>query len=92
MRARNETKKAELNEQLKEVINDWRKNRAKEEEELQKVVIYKILKKENTPKTILAERASSKKKRDKSWTRAQTCWAEERRRRKNSQGRSREKS
>lgn len=66
MRARNETKKAELNEQLKEVINDWRKNRAKEEEELQKVVIYKILKKENTPKTILAERASSKKKRDKS--------------------------
>ena len=37
LRARNETKKAELNEQLKEVINDWRKNRAKEEEELQKV-------------------------------------------------------
>ena len=66
MRARNETKKAELNEQLKEVINDWRKNRAKEEEELQKVVIYKILKKENTPKTILAERASSQKKGDKS--------------------------
>ena len=66
MRARNETKKAELNEQLKEVINDWRKNRAKEEEELQKVVIYKILKKENTPKTILAERASSQKEGDKS--------------------------
>merc|ERR1712029_1068134 len=37
LRARNETKKAELNEQLKEVINDWRKNRAKEEEELQKL-------------------------------------------------------
>ena len=27
----------ELNEQLKDVINEWRKNRAKEEEELQKV-------------------------------------------------------
>ena len=39
LRARNETKKAELNEQLKDVINEWRKNRAKEEEELQKVKI-----------------------------------------------------
>ena len=37
LRARNEAKKVELNEQLKDVINEWRKNRAKEEEELQKV-------------------------------------------------------
>ena len=37
LRARNESKKAELNEQLKDVINEWRKNRSKEEEELQKV-------------------------------------------------------
>ena len=48
LRARNETKKAELNEQLKEVINEWRKNRSKEEAELQKVrfqgikEIYKV--------------------------------------------------
>jgi len=35
--ARNEAKKGELNEQLREVINEWRKNRAKEEEELQRL-------------------------------------------------------
>jgi len=37
LRARNEARKAELNDQLKDVINEWRKNRAKEEEELKKL-------------------------------------------------------
>merc|ERR1711915_227888 len=37
LRARNEARKAELNDQLKDVINEWRKNRAKEEAELQKL-------------------------------------------------------
>lgn len=37
LRARTESRKAELNEQLKDVINEWRKNRAKEEEELQRL-------------------------------------------------------
>jgi len=34
---RNEAKKGELDEQLKETINEWRKQRAKEEEELKKL-------------------------------------------------------
>ena len=34
MKARQEAKKGELDEQLKEYINEWRKQRAKEEEEL----------------------------------------------------------
>ena len=37
LRARTESRKAELDEQLKDVINEWRQNRAKEEEELQRV-------------------------------------------------------
>ena len=37
LRARSEARKAELNDQLKDVINEWRKNRAKEEEELKRV-------------------------------------------------------
>merc|ERR1711971_853357 len=36
MKARGEAKKGELDEQLKETINEWRKQRAKEEEELKK--------------------------------------------------------
>merc|ERR1712156_942149 len=35
-KARGEAKKVELDEQLKEYINEWRKQRAKEEEELKK--------------------------------------------------------
>merc|ERR1719222_6034 len=34
---RNESKKGELDEQLRETINEWRKQRAKEEEELKKL-------------------------------------------------------
>eukprot|EP00090_Calanus_glacialis_P011831 TRINITY_DN20223_c0_g1_i3.p1 TRINITY_DN20223_c0_g1~~TRINITY_DN20223_c0_g1_i3.p1 ORF type:complete len:407 (-),score=168.81 TRINITY_DN20223_c0_g1_i3:117-1304(-) len=37
LRARNEAKKGELDEQLRDVINEWRKQRAKEEEELKKL-------------------------------------------------------
>merc|ERR1711973_205269 len=37
LRARSEARKAELNDQLKDVINEWRKNRAKEEEELKRL-------------------------------------------------------
>merc|ERR1711988_1933206 len=37
MKARGEAKKGELDEQLKEYINEWRKQRAKEEEELKKL-------------------------------------------------------
>ena len=37
LRARTEASKSELNEQLKDSINEWRKNRAKEEEELQRL-------------------------------------------------------
>merc|ERR1712214_202716 len=36
-KARGEAKKGELDEQLKEYINEWRKQRAKEEEELKKL-------------------------------------------------------
>merc|ERR1711988_2047612 len=36
-KARGEAKKVELDEQLKEYINEWRKQRAKEEEELKKL-------------------------------------------------------
>merc|ERR1719362_2829554 len=36
MKARGEAKKGELDEQLKEYINEWRKQRAKEEERLRK--------------------------------------------------------
>ena len=43
LRARTESRKAELNEQLKDVINEWRKNRAKEEEELQRVSNIAVL-------------------------------------------------
>merc|ERR1711973_571883 len=34
LKARQEAKKGELDEQLREYINEWRKQRAKEEEEL----------------------------------------------------------
>jgi len=37
LKARGEAKKGELDEQLKEYINEWRKQRAKEEEELKKL-------------------------------------------------------
>ncbi len=37
LRARQEAKKGELDEQLKEYINEWRKQRAKEEEELKRL-------------------------------------------------------
>merc|ERR1719483_1293132 len=37
LRLRNEAKKGELDEQLRDVINEWRKQRAKEEEELKKL-------------------------------------------------------
>merc|ERR1712115_291586 len=36
-KARGEAKKVELDEQLKEYINEWRKQRQKEEEELKKL-------------------------------------------------------
>merc|ERR1712095_96383 len=36
-KARGETKKVELDEQLKEYINEWREQRAKEEDELKKL-------------------------------------------------------
>merc|ERR1711972_968018 len=36
LKARQEAKKGELDEQLKEYINEWRKQRAKEEEELKR--------------------------------------------------------
>ena len=44
LRARSEARKAELNDQLKDVINEWRKNRAKEEEELKRVSSLRNLK------------------------------------------------
>jgi len=37
LKARQEAKKGELDEQLKEYINEWRKQRAKEEEELKRM-------------------------------------------------------
>jgi troponin T len=37
LKARQEAKKGELDEQLKEYINEWRKQRAKEEEELHRM-------------------------------------------------------
>ena len=37
LKARQEAKKGELDEQLKEYINEWRKQRAKEEEELKRL-------------------------------------------------------
>jgi len=37
LKARQEAKKGELDEQLKEYINEWRKQRAKEEDELKKM-------------------------------------------------------
>merc|ERR1711974_438051 len=37
LKARQEAKKGELDEQLKEYINEWRKQRAKEEEELERL-------------------------------------------------------
>ena len=37
MKARQEAKKGELDEQLREYINEWRKQRAKEEEELKRL-------------------------------------------------------
>lgn len=36
LKARQEAKKGELDEQLREYINEWRKQRSKEEEELQR--------------------------------------------------------
>merc|ERR1712154_738692 len=37
LKARQEAKKGELDEQLREYINEWRKQRSKEEEELQRL-------------------------------------------------------
>ena len=37
LKARQEAKKGELDEQLREYINEWRKQRAKEEEELKRL-------------------------------------------------------
>merc|ERR1712172_325367 len=37
LKARQEAKKGELDEQLKEYIDEWRKQRAKEEEELKRL-------------------------------------------------------
>ncbi len=37
LRARQEAKKGELDEQLREYINEWRKQRSKEEEELKRL-------------------------------------------------------
>lgn len=46
LKARQEAKKGELNEQLKEYINDWRKQRAREEEELKKLKEQQAARKE----------------------------------------------
>merc|ERR1712212_425929 len=45
LKARQEAKKGELDEQLREYINEWRKQRAKEEEELKR--LKRLKKREN---------------------------------------------
>merc|ERR1711887_250963 len=62
LKARQEAKKGELDEQLREYINEWRKQRAKEEEELKR-----LKEKQAKRKEIRAEQekklAQQKKKR-----------------------------
>ena len=43
LKARQEAKKGELDEQLREYINEWRKQRAKEEEELKRLKEKQVL-------------------------------------------------
>ena len=61
LKARQEAKKGELDEQLREYINEWRKQRAKEEEELKRL---KEKQAANTKK-IIDERKSKGMKENK---------------------------
>merc|ERR1712072_1663465 len=64
LKARQEAKKGELDEQLREYINEWRKQRSKEEDELQR-----LKEKQAKRKEIRAEQekklAQKKKKKKK---------------------------
>merc|ERR1712241_549765 len=61
LKARGEAKKGELDEQLKEYINEWRKQRAKEEEELKKLKDKQAKRKEEAEKK--AQEAEEKRKK-----------------------------
>merc|ERR1712033_71959 len=73
LKARQEAKKGELDEQLKEYINEWRKQRAKEEEELKR-----LKEKQAKRKEIRAEQekklAQQKKKRRRRKRRKNKCF------------------
>merc|ERR1712034_24085 len=60
LKARQEAKKGELDEQLREYINEWRKQRAKEEEELKR-----LKEKQAKRKEIRAEQRKKKRRRKK---------------------------
>merc|ERR1712108_87940 len=94
-KARGEAKKGELDEQLKEYINEWRKQRAKEEEELKRL-------KGKRPKTKLpkwfgerpgkkAGEPDSPEDDDEGGADSQLRWKKKKRKRRRKRGRKRKR-